>query len=336
MIGGIIAGAGALIGGSMIASANREASIRAFNASDNFRRTFDACSTETAHAIKNLGKSVGDLNETFDDEFNNRQKRLIQIKLVDEDEEPVKLSEYFNRVPVFKEYLKDSFYSETKEDHRRLETRESKETTYDEIQNMPNIKEALNLLRNVIQYNYEVIPHKVYKDLFQDETYHDGIHSVNEVIHKGFNIIFVHFCGDFVKRTKAYYEGELKKINGQIAIYKGRNVGTFGLERDKSELEWILYNWDPLNDPTTLKYFKKLDELVDQTREFALEMLMCPQERELRRTVRSYLKPDVSFELSSLDSSGGNAIFTLKKEDGEAYLIIRLAPNVHVTDKEVF
>ena len=71
MIGGIIAGAGALIGGSMIASSNREASIRAFQASDNFRRTYDACSTENAHAIKKLGKGVEELNETFDDEFNN-------------------------------------------------------------------------------------------------------------------------------------------------------------------------------------------------------------------------------------------------------------------------
>ena len=336
MIGGIIAGAGALISGSKIASSNRDASILAFNASDNFRRTFDACSTANAHAIKNVGKNIANLNDTFNDEFNNRQKRLIQIKLSDEDDEPLKLSEYFNQVPVFKECLKGSFYSETKEDHRRWETSESKEVTYGEIQDMPNIKEALNLLHYVIQYNYKVIPHKVYKDLFQDEIYHDGLHNSDKVIHKGFNIIFVHFCGDFVNRTKAYYEGELKKINGQIALYKGRNVGTFELERDKSELEYILYNWEPLKDEITLKYFKKLDDLVEPTREFAMEMLMCGQERNLRRTVREYLKPGISFELSSLDSSGGNAIFTLKKEDGEAYLIIRLAPNVHVTDKEGF
>lgn len=105
-----------------------------------------------------------------------------------------------------------------------------------------------------------------------------------------------------------------------------------GSEIDENTLD----DWDPLNDPTTLKYFKKFDDLVDQTREYALEMLMCAQERELRRTVKSYLKPDISFELSDLDYSGENAIFTLKKEDNEAYLIIRIAPNVHVTDKEGF
>ena len=342
MIGGIIAGAGALIGGHMIASANREASreasIRAFNASDNFRRTFDACSTENAHAIKNLGKSVENLNETFDDEFNNRQKRLIQIKIVNEDDEPVKLSEYFNQVPVFKEYLKNAFYSETQQAYNKWHShsREYDEEVYAQIQSMPNIKEALDLLRNVITFNFStLIPHKIYHDFFMDDSTPD-IHGHESTIHKGYNIIYAHFCGDFTKRVKEYCEDQLKKLNGQIAIYKGQDRIPYGLEHDKSELEWILYNWDPLNDPTTLKYFKKLDELVDQTREFALEMLMCPQERELRRTVKSYLKPDISFELSSLDYSGESAIFTLKKENGEAYLIIRLAPNVHITDKEGF
>lgn len=336
MIGGIIAGAGALIGGSMIASSNREASIRAFNASDNFRRTFDACSTENAHAIKNLGKSVEDLNGTFDDEFNNRQKRLIQIKLVDEDDEPVKLSEYFNQVPVFKEYLKNAFYSETKQAHRKWHTYDYNEEIYAKIQSMPNIKEALELLQNVITYNYNVIPHKIYEDFFMDQPTISDICGREKVIHKGYNIIYAHFCGDFTKRVKEYCEDQLKKLNGQIAIYRGQDRIPYGLEHEKSELEWILYSWDPLNDPTTLKYFKKFDDLVDQTREYALEMLMCAQERELRRTVKSYIKPDISFELSDLDYSGENAIFTLKKEDGEAYLIIRIAPNVHVTDKEGF
>ena len=96
----------------------------------------------------------------------------------------------------------------------------------------------------------------------------------------------------------------------------------------------VVDDWDSLNDSTTLKYFKKLDDLVDQTREYALEMLMCAQERELRRTVKSYLKPDITFDLSSLDYEDENAVFTLKKGDQEAYLIIRIAPNVHVTDKE--
>lgn len=340
MIGGIIAGSGALIGGHMLASANREASreasICAFIASDNFRRTFNACSMENAHAIKNLGKNVEDLNETFNDEFNNRQKRLIQIKLVNEDDEPVKLSEYFNQVPVFKEYLKNAFYSETQQAHRKWHDDNYNEEIYAQIQSMPNIKEALNLLQDVITFNYAVIPHKIYNDFFMDRSSISDIHGHEKIIHKGYNIIYAHFCGDFTKRVKEYCEDQLKKLNGQIAIYKGQDRIPYGLEHDKSELEWILYNWDPLNDPTTLKYFKKLDDLVDQTREYAFEMLMCTQERELRRTVKSYLKPDISFELSSLDSSGENAIFTLKKEDSEAYLIIRLAPNVHVTDKEGF
>ena len=42
----------------------------------------------------------------------------------------------------------------------------------------------------------------------------------------------------------------------------------------------------------------------------------------------------IFFELKDLDYSGENAVFTLKKEDSEAYLIIRIAPNVHITDKE--
>lgn len=336
MIGGIIAGAGALIGGSMIASSNREASIRAFQASDNFRRTYDACSTENAHAIKKLGKGVEELNETFDDEFNNRQKRLIQIKLADEDDEPIKLSEYFNQVPVFKEYLKNAFYSETKQAHRKWHDDRYNEEIYAQIQSMPNIKEALELLQNVITYNYSVIPHKIYSDFFMDDSIISDIHGREKIIHKGYNIIYAHFCGDFTERVKKYYEDQLKRLNGQIAIYKGQDRIPYGLEHEKSELEWILYDWDPLNDPTTLKYFKKLDELVDPDREYAMEMLMCDQERELRKTVREYLKPNITFELSSLDYEGENAVFTLKKENQEAYLIIRIAPNIHVTDKEGF
>ena len=134
MIGGIIAGAGALIGGSMIASSNREASIRAFQASDNFRRTYDARGIENAQAIKKVGKNIADLNDTFDDEFNNRQKRLIQIKLLDEDDEPVKLSEYFSQVPVFKEHLKNAFYSETKQAHRKWHDDRYNEEIYAQIQ----------------------------------------------------------------------------------------------------------------------------------------------------------------------------------------------------------
>ena len=75
---------------------------------------------------------------------------------------------------------------------------------------------------------------------------------------------------------------------------------------------------------------------VEVLKKYAMEMLMCEQERELRKTVRDYLKPDITFELSSLDYEGENAVFTLKKENQEAYLIIRIAPNVHVTDKEGF
>lgn len=336
MIGGIIAGAGALIGGSMIASSNKEASIRAFQALDNFRRTYDACSTENTHAIEKVGKNIADLNDTFDDEFNNRQKRLIQIKLVDEDDELVKLSEYFKQVPVFKEHLKNAFYSETKQAHRKWHDDRYNEEIYAQIQSMPNIKEALELLQNVITYNYSVIPYKIYNAFFMDDSIISDIHGHEKIIHKGYNIIYAHFCGDFTERVKEYCEDQLKILNGQIAIYKGQDRIPYGLEHEKSELEWILYDWDPLNDPTTLKYFKKFDDLVDQTREYALEMLMCAQERELRRTVKSYLKPDISFELSDLDYSGENAVFTLKKEDSEAYLIIRIAPNVHVTDKEGF
>ena len=99
MTGGIAAGAGALISGSMIASSNR-----------NIARAQSSCLED----LNNLGKDAIKLNNTFNDEFNNRQKRLIQMHLSDEDDEPIKFSEYFNQVPVFKEDLRTAFYSETK------------------------------------------------------------------------------------------------------------------------------------------------------------------------------------------------------------------------------
>lgn len=122
---------------------------------------------------------------------------------------------------------------------------------------------------------------------------------------------------------------------------KGRVIKAYiNLKQDLGEYKYIVNVWDPLNNPSTkeqaMKYFKKIDDLVDQTREYAKEMFMCRQEWELRKTVKTYLKPDISFELSKLDYDGKSVVFTLKKDDKEAYLIIKAAPNVHVTDKEGF
>ena len=140
---------------------------------------------------------------------------------------------------------------------------------------------------------------------------------------------------------KDFYKKEAEKTERQIVIYKGQgNKAYTNLDRDLDEYNYIVNVWDPLNSSLAkeqaMKYFKKIDGLVDQTREYAKEMFMCIQERRLRKTVRAYLKPDISFELLKLDYEGKNAVFTLKKDDKEAYLIIRAAPNVHVTDKEGF
>ena len=210
------------------------------------------------------------------------------------------------------------------------------------IQIMPNIKEALKILDYLAQFApKEILPERIYDDFFKDDIIYCDCFSGQKIRHKGFSVIYTRFCDDFVARMKDFYKKEAEKTERQIAIYKGQgNKAYTNLDRDLDEYNYIVNVWDPLNSSLAkeqaMKYFKKIDGLVDQTREYALEMLMCAQERELRRAVKSYLKPDISFELSDLDYSGENAIFTLKKEDSEAYLIIRIAPNVHVTDKEGF
>lgn len=337
MIGGIIAGAGALIGGSMIANANRDVAAAQLQGLDRCQKDFRNASYAQAEALRGIGKSIDGLNETFDNEFNDRNKRLVQINFTNEDDEPVKLSEYFNQVPVFKEHLRSAFFSDTKKGHSRFSTDSHNQDLYNDIQNMPNIKEALELVKFLTQWGLieQVIPYQVYEDFFMDTTSYYGVDDYR-TLHKGFTIIYYRFTADFVDKIKDYYRDEIKKLEGQIALVKGiKNGNPFPYELKRDKYKAIIEKWNPV-DEEAQEYFKKIDDLVDQTRDFAQEMLMCGQERYLRRAVRNFAKPGVSFELSSLDYSGENVIFTLKKEDGEAYLIIRLAPNVHITDKEGF
>lgn len=341
MIGGMIAGAGALISGGMIASSNRDIARAQLSHLEDFNN--NANIGRVAGAFNDLNENINELTSTFNDEFNDRQKRLVQMYLSDEDDEPIKFSEYFNQVPLFKENLKTAFYSETKKEYEKSVGSLHNEEIYATIQSISNIKEALKILGDLAHFMpWEILPKRIYDDFFKDDTVYCDCFSKQKILHKGFSVIYTRFCDDFVARIKDFYKKEAEKAETQIAIYKGQGnkAAYINLKQDLGEYKYIVNVWDPLNNPSTkeqaMKYFKKIDDLVDQTREYAKEMFMCRQERELRKTVRAYLKPDISFELSKLDYDGKSVAFTLKKDDREAYLIIKAAPNVHVTDKEGF
>ena len=96
----------------------------------------------------------------------------------------------------------------------------------------------------------------------------------------------------------------------------------------------IIDNWKP--SERSKKLYKKLDELLDINRQEMQEELMCGQEKYIRRTIRDYLKPNATYELTSLDYDGRFASILVKNETEEAYLMIRQAPNVNIASKESF
>lgn len=326
IIGGVLAGGGAYMGAANIANAINGASSRVARSN-----------REIAQSNIEIAKSVGKLNHTFDDEFNNREKRIIDISLVNEDEEPIKFSTFFNQPPVFKERLRDSFLEETKsERHKRYWGDRGcfeRERLHEYIQSQPNVAKVLDCIKNqACMINFDFMPMKVYEDFFEDGLPMSTPTTPEFAIHKGFNVIYVKFSkDDFVDKIKKYYENELKKARKYEAnIPKGmKYIGT-----PSWEAQAIIDNWKPSKRSKEL--YKKLDELLDINRQEMQEELMCGQEKYINRTIRNYLKPNATYELTDLDYDGKFASILVKNETEEAYLMIRQAPNVNVASKESF
>lgn len=326
IIGGAFAGSGAYFGAGHIANAIGGASSRIAESN-----------RDIAQSNLEIAKSVGKLNHTFDDEFNSREKRIIDISLVNEDEEPVKFSTFFIQPPVFKERLRDSFLGETKSEMHKCgwSDREcyERERLHEYIQSQPNVAKVLDCIKNqACMINFDFMPMKVYEDFFEDGLPMSTPTTPEFAHHKGFNVIYVKFSkDDFVDKIKKYYEGELKKAkNYETTVPKGMQyIGT-----PSWEAQAIIDNWKP--SEKSKEIYKRLDELLDINRQEMQEVLMCGQEKYINRTIRSYLKPNATYELTDLDYDGKFASVLVKNETDEAYLMIRQAPNVNVASKESF
>ena len=320
MLGGLLAGAGALGAGQIIANSNN----RVANYISDLGNSVGMASGEKVYkGLKKISKSINHLNDTFYDEFNNRDKRLLNITFSDEDDEPMKLSEYFEKVPLFKESFRKAFYSETQREHNSSFRGDYREMVYENIEKLPNIKKALEIIKFQTSINLDFMPVRVYRDFFEDD-----VECENMTFHKGFNIINVRLTDDFIPRVKDIYRKEIDKINKFLPEYPRMT-----LKYDKSEFEWVVMNWNPSDE--TKKLYKRIDELVDINREEAQEMLMCYQEKNLRRSLKNFVKEGVTFKMD-LDYEGKFTCVTLSKDNKEAYLIARLAPNVNVASKEGF
>ena len=326
IFGGALAGGGAYFGAANIANAICGASTRVAESN-----------REIARSNIEIAESVGKFNNTFDDEFNNREKRIIDVSLINEDEEPIKFSTFFNQPPIFKEHLRDSFLRETKsEKYKRGWSNHEcyeRERLHEYIQSQPNVAKVLDCIKNEVRMiNFDFMPMKVYEDFFEDGLPMSTPTTPKFAIHKGFNVIYVNFSkDDFVGKIKKYYEDELKKARKyESSVPKGmKYIGT-----PSWEAQAIIDNWKPSERSKEL--YKKLDELLDINRQEMQEELMCGQEKYVRRTIRDYLKPNATYELTSLDYDGRFASILVKNETEEAYLMIRQAPNVNIASKESF
>lgn len=337
MLGGIIGGALAGgIGGAFAGYGAYSGARNVANAIGGASSSIAASNHEIAQANLEIAKSVGKLNNTFDDEFNSREKRIIDVSLVNEDEEPIKFSTFFNQPPVFKERIRDSFLGETKREmHKGCGDWESyeREELHEYIQSQPNVARVLDCIKNQARMiNFDFMPMRVYEDFFGDSLPMSTPTTPDIVCHKGFNVIYANFSkDDFVDKIKKYYEDELKKARKyENNVSKGmRYTGT-----PIWEAQAIIDNWKP--SEKSKEIYKKLDELLDVNRQEMQEILMCDQEKYIRRTIRNYLKPNATYELTDLDYDGEFASVLVKNETEEAYLMIRQAPNVNVASKESF
>lgn len=327
IFGGALAGGGAYFGATNIANAIDGASSRVAKSN-----------REIAQSNLEIAESVGKLNNTFDDEFNNREKRIIDVSLINEDEEPIKFSTFFNQPPVFKERLRDSFLGKTKsETHKCRGWGDSecyeRERLHEYIQSQPNVAKVLDCIKNQARMiNFDFMPLKVYEDFFEDGLPMSTPTTPDFAIHKGFNVIYVNFSkDDFVDKIEKYYENELKKARKyESSVPRGmKYIGT-----PSWEAQAIIDNWKPSERSKEL--YKKLDELLDINRQEMQEELMCDQEKYIHRTIRDYLKPNATYKFTDLDYDGKFASILVKNETEEAYLMIRQAPNVNIASKESF
>ena len=325
MLGGIIAGAAALGAGVMVSNSNRYAANCISNSLHDISSDNCVSNSEIAAGVKKVAERVGQLNETFDNEFNNRDKRLVNISLVNEDEEPIKFSTFFNEPPNFKEHLRNSFLTETKSEMNWDGNVYLRERVYEEIQKVPNVAKALEIVDiHAKSYNMDFMPWQVYEDFFVDTPPQSSFKFSDITYHKRYQIIYMNFSKDFVDTIKTYYKRELEN-----AAKLGRKISTVLDFR-----EGVLDYWKPTNE--TKKIYKKIDELLDENRQELKERLMCGQERNIYNTLRHYIKPNATFDFTELDYKGNFASIKLKNEDEEAYLMVRLAPNVNVANKEGF
>lgn len=308
---------------SQIAFSTNEFSKSIYNSTYKINKSIEAGFISVKNAIDKNSAAVNGLNRTFDDEFNNPEKRTIQIIFQNEEGEDEKLSKLFKQVPLFEDELLEVFNKYPEEISATERYKIYKEMDNDE--KLPLIFSCWADPTFEKEFKYdseESCPHKDTPIILPKE-YNDKIPwYLYRHILKNIRCVF-----DFWNYLETFREDLNKKIDNGIAkeIWIS-NKDSYRFFQDKfiytAEMLAFARDWNP-----TEKLKKKINDSIAYRKniiDYYLNKFKSPLENFIIDLVEKYKKEELNIEINNMSSS--KIILTINNY----FLIIKRAPNVNV------
>lgn len=308
---------------SQIAFSTNEFSKSIYNSTRKINKNIETGFISVKNAIVKNSAVANELNRTFDDEFNNPEKRTIQIIFQNEDGEDEKLSKLFKQVPLLKEEFLEGF-NKYPEEISAIERYE----IYKEIDNdekLPLIfsRWADPTFEKEFKYDSEEnCPHKDTPIILPKE-YNDKIpwYLYSHIL-KNIRCVF-----DFWNYLETFREDLNKKIDNGIAketYISNKDFYRFFMDKFIYTAEILAFarDWNPTEE---LK--KKINDSIAYHKDiidYYLKKFNSPLENFIIDLVEKYKKEELNIEINNMSSS--KIILTINNY----FLIIKRAPNVNV------
>ena len=285
-------------------------------------------------AINSNTSAINGLNSTFDNEFNNPNKRTIQIIFQNEDGEDEKLSKLFNQVPLFKDEFLEGFNKYPEE-----LSEEGKQAIYKEIDEDESLKRAFTCwadyssgddFKYINKYDFEKGYESQETPIALPEKYNDTIpYYLYRHITDHIRCIF-----DFWNYVDAFKKDLKNKIDSGITKERfAENQGDWGYWRrwvDKyhysAEELALVRDWNPTEE---LK--KKINDSIDYRQDridYYLKKFNSPLQNFVTDLLDKYKKESINVEIKTINS------FKIVLIINNYYLIVKRAPNVNVGNGE--
>ena len=315
---------------SQIAFSANEIYKSIYNSTHKINKNIEAGFISVKNAIDKNSAAVNGLNRTFDDEFNNPEKRTIQIIFQNEEGEDEKLSKLFKQVPLFKDELLEGFnkYPEEISAAERYEI-------YKEIDNDENLPLIFSCwadptfekeFKYIFKYDFEEsYPHKD-TPITLPKEYNDKIpwYLYSHIL-KNIRCVF-----DFWNYLEAFREYLNKKIDNGVAKETWQaNKDSYRFFKDNmdkfiytAEMLAFARDWNP-----TKELKKKINDSIAYRKniiDYYLKKFNSPLENFIIDLVEKYKKEELNIEINNMSSS--KIILTINNY----FLIIKRAPNVNV------